>query len=262
MAKYTLNDALVALARYVLPIQEGAATSGAVTYLADNVRVAADEQFNNGVIFFLTGTFAGTYAVVTDYDVATGKFTFASVSGAGIATGTLYMACALISGANLYHMIGAINQALASIGDVLDEDTTLTTVDTQESYDLPTGVFNVQKLEIARSTDEPYNWDNHSHFKEINDDLRIPYQYACLGTGYPMRLTYLAPHSTLDGATDPISNNVNKEWLKLQSAINLIQSLANRGVNWSKFKVIFEQAQERVIHIRPKQGIVISVKGA
>jgi len=259
---YTLNDALLTLASYALPIHDGIATGGSTTQLIDTVRIQANDTFNNGVIFFRTGTYANTYAVVTDYASATGIFTFAALTGAGIVAGVQYAVFSLMSGLNLYDMIHALNQALQDCGDVLQEDETLTTVDEQEEYDLPTGVYHVRKVQIAQDTAAPWNWRLCSHWDELGAHLRIPYQYSWIDTGYKIRLTYKAKHAALSVSTSEVSSQINTEWLKFTAAINLIRSLANRGSNWSDYKTIYEEAQQKVITMRPTYGIDVMVKGA
>lgn len=259
---YTLNDALLSVVRYCLPKHAGAATGGSITTLVDSVRKLANDQVNDGVIFFLSGTFAGQYRQISNYASNTGTFTFSTVGGAGIVSGVLYEAFQLMSGANPYDIISAINQALADLGEVLQEDDTLTTVDQQESYDLPAGVYNIKGVEIGASTSEPYQWRPFTHYKEMNGALRIPFQFSPLGDGYPIRLTYRTPHDVLDSYGDEISYQVNHEWLTYQSAINLIQNLANRGGNWADYKVVFEKAEDRVVHIRPLHGTTVVIHGA
>lgn len=261
---YTLNNALLAVSRYMLPKHSGAATGGSQTTLVDATRKQANDQFNNGVIFFITGSFAGQYATVTDYASSTGTFTFASIGAPGIVAGVQYEAFALMSGLNLYDIIGAINQALDTVGDVLQEDdSSLTSVDGQETYTLPTGVYNLTKLEFSLDTSAPYMWRPHHHWDELNGELRIPNQYAYRGDGYLMRLTYKAPHDTLADYDDEVSHQVNTEWLKFAASINLMQSLANRGANWKDMKTLFEKAEERVTSMRPlKRGVSVMVKTA
>lgn len=258
---YTLNDALLAVSRYCLAKHSGVCTTASsTTYLIDATRKAANDQFNNGIIFFLTGNNAGRFATITDYASTTGTFTFPTMLAVSI--GDQYEAYRMNSGTNLYDAIGAINQALDTVGDVLQENSALTTVDGQESYDLPTGVYNVKKVEIARNTTTPYRWMPSTHWHEINDDLRIPNQFAYFGTGYTIRLTYKAKHATLDSYDDAINQQVNTEWLKYRAAINLMRSLANRGDDWGEMKTQYEEAQDMVSRLRPLKGITITVQGA
>jgi len=260
---YTLNDALLALASYALPIHDGIATGGSTTQLIDTVRIQANDTFNNGVIFFRTGTYANTYAVVTDYASATGIFTFAALTGAGIVAGVQYSVFSLMSGLNLYDMIHALNQALQDCGDVLQEDETLVTIADQEDYTLPTGVSHVREIHTTSETAAPYYWRPSTHWEEINGKLRFPYQYApASGAGYKIRIGYKAKHAALSVSTSEVSSQINTEWLKYTAAINLIRSLANRGGNWSDYKTIFEEAQQKVITMRPTYGIDVMVKGA
>lgn len=259
---YTLNDALLALARYVLPKHAGVATSGTTNTLTDATFVQANDQFNSGVIFFRSGSFANQYAVITNYASPGGGFSFVDIGAPGISAGNQYEAVALHSGMNLYDMISAINQALAVCGDVMQENTALTTVNGQESYDLPSGVYNVKKVEIARNTTTPYRWMQSTHWHEINDDIRFESQFAYFGDSYVIRLTYLAPHDTLTDYDDVINQQVNPEWLKYTACINLMRSMANRGKNWSDMKAQYEEAQEKVVTMRPLRGIIVTVRGS
>jgi len=259
---YTLNDAMLAVVRYLLPKHSGVATGGSVSTLVDGTFVQANDQFNDGVLFFRSGTFANQFVNITDYLSPGGTFYFSSVGAPGIVAGVRYEAFATHSGMNVYDIISAINQALDTVGDVLQEDETLTTVDGQESYDLPAGVYNLHMVQIAQDTSTPYKWTPCLHWKELNDDLRIPNQYAYFGTSYPIRLTYLAKHDTLDTYDDAISQQINTEWLKYAASINLMQSMANRGANWRDMQTLYEKAEERVTRMRPKKGILVSVQAA
>jgi len=260
---YTLNDALLALSRYCLAKHGGISTAlGTNSTLVDATRKGANDQFNNGIIFFLSGAYAGQFATVTDYASTTGTFTFSPSMAASIQPSVQYEAYQMVSGLNMYDAIGAINQALDTVGDVLQENTALVTVDGQESYDLPSGVYNVQTVEIARETSTPYRWMPSTHWHEINDDLRFPNQFAYFGDDYTIRLTYLAPHDTLADYDDVVNQQINTQWLKYKAAVNLLRSQANRGVAWGEMKTQYEEAQDRLTTLRPKKGISVVVKGA
>jgi len=254
----TLNDMLLAVSRFSLVMHSGAATGGGTTTLVDNLRKQISDQFNAGIIFFLTGTNAGKYTMVADYDGATGTFTF-STTGL-VVSGVLYEACALSSGANMYDIVRAINQALFELGDIptiidyVDDATLISATDTEE-YALPTGVRNVRQMWVAGATSAPYKWRKFTHFTENNGYLYIPYQYTgYLGDGYPLRLKYYAPHSVLDTYEDVVNPNVNKQWLTYAASVNLLRSLGTRIKSWGEVKVPFEEAQQKVISVRPLVG--------
>lgn len=59
----------------------GVAESGTATTLVDGDRTEASDYFNGYTIRITGGTGAGEYATVTDYDQATGTFTFTALSG-------------------------------------------------------------------------------------------------------------------------------------------------------------------------------------
>lgn len=249
---------LLAVSRFSLITHSGAATGGSTITLVDNLRKQISDQFNAGIIFFLTGTNAGKYTMVTDYDGTTGTFTFSTM--AAVVSGVLYEACALSSGANMYDIITAINQALFELGDIptlidYDDDNTLISDTDAEEYTLPTGVQNVRKMWVAGATSSPYKWKNFTHFSENDGMLHIPYQYTgYLGDGYPLRLKYYAAHDTLDTYEDEVNPNVNKQWLTYAASVNLLRSLGTRVRSWGEVKVPFEEAQQKVIAIRPLVG--------
>lgn len=70
-------------------LEGGTADSADATTLVDATRLESDDYFNDWVIYIVNGTGVGSYAVVTDYEKATGTFTVADwLDAQGVAGGT------------------------------------------------------------------------------------------------------------------------------------------------------------------------------
>jgi hypothetical protein len=257
----TLSDILLSVAEYVLPIQRGVVTTGDTVTpfvtITDATFKQSPGQFTNGVLFFLTGTHAGKFVVITDYNSTTGVFTFADV-GASIVAGVQYAAFALKAGANLYDLIASVNQSLREqAGHIRYKDATLLTITDEDEYTIPSGVSNIIKVEIARDTAAPYNYEPFTHWDEEDGLLKIPYQHMlsdAYSADHKVQITYMKKHATLDTYEDAIDPQINTNWLKFQSAINLIHTMANRGIGFEEFRVILDEAQQKVVTMRPTSG--------
>ena len=261
MTARTLNDILLTVCEYALPRQSGAAESGSVTTLVDSVRKQSPGGFTSGVLFIKTGTHAGKFFPVTTYDGSTGTFTFPTVTGA-ISAGVQYAAFEVEAGGNLYDFISAVNQSLRDLGVIPAEDETLTTVVDQEAYNLPTGVSDVVAVWVAEDLTAPYNYRPHRHWDEVGGTLRFHTGYAPAWASYKIRLKYMTAHATLDTYEDAISRYINWNWLKYQTIVNLVRSLSNRGHNWDRYKNIFEEAQARLVNLRPWNETMLVIKAA
>jgi hypothetical protein len=141
----------------------GAATSssGNATTLIDTTGLVnyPDDHFNGGTIWLLSGANAGKSRAITDFVASTTTLTFAT-AGTNIASGVQWEACdnKFVTYQDLRQ---AVNMAILESGKILGEpDETLTTVDGQWVYDLPTGVYDVEKVmvvtDIGETTEAEY----------------------------------------------------------------------------------------------------------
>lgn len=226
----TLASATLDLAR-ILPItvvdsvatSDGAAgkttlVDGSFAYSSSD-STPPDDYYNGGTIFFKSCTntgLNGTTAIVTDYVRTGGTFTFAA-------------AAAQTKSGDTYSVINrdfprvklrqCINQALAEIGGEDAQNTALTTVADQMTYDLPAGVYNVIKVEVAASTTSPYGYVEHHHWAEVNDDIAFIEGHQPTNTGYIIRLTYRVPWAELTADSSAVADLINPNWLTWKAAV-------------------------------------------
>lgn len=220
----TLASATLDIARLINNVVEGTATGGSTTTLIDtgfpyrpNLSAPPDDFYNQGTIWFLSGTsIIGTTAIITDWAQSTTTFTFATL--AATASGARYAVCDRTY--PRYVLRQAVNSVLAEIGGEDAENTSLTTVADQMTYDLPNGVYNVIRVEIATSLSAPYGYVEipTNKWREMNDDIVFEDFYQPTATGYTIRLTYRVPLSELTSDTGAIPDLYNSDWLRWAGA--------------------------------------------
>lgn len=223
----TLFSATRAIAKFIPGnvVVDGAATSdGAAgkTTLVDNAAwfvspttLPADDYFNGGTIWFIdqvTGSANDGYtAIITDYSSSTGTYTFAAIN-AQTKTGDTYSASNRMYPRFILRQ--AVNYALADIGGEDLYNTATTTVADQMNYDLPSGVYNILRVEQATSTSSPYGYVPLNHWREINDDIFFEDGYQPSSTGYILRLTYRIPFAELTADTSALPDLADMNWVK------------------------------------------------
>ena len=208
---------------------EGAATgSGAVgkTTLVDSAAwfvspttLPPDDYFNGGTIWFIdavTGTSNdGDTAIITDYTSSTGTYTFAAIDAQTL-TGDTYAACPRFYPRFILRQ--AVNHALSEVGGEDLQNTSLTSVANQMTYDLPAGVYNVQRVEVATSTATPYDYITLNHWREINDDISFDEHHQLTTAGFTIRLTYRVPFADLTTDAGALPDLVDMNWIKWAGA--------------------------------------------
>ncbi len=213
----TLATALLRVAELITRIRTGVSTAaGTTTTLVDSALTEPADFWNGGLLWFLTGALVGKTAQISDYALAGTTLTFpaqtqAPGAGSAYALANLeYPRAALVS---------AINTALVEMGSLPNEDTSLSTVADQEEYDLPAGVSDVRKVEIATATAAPYRYFEHRYWQEVpSGHLRIDPDYFP-DSGYTIRLTYQAPHAAVALDADLISAYLPIEHLAYKAAV-------------------------------------------
>jgi len=235
---YTRAQATLKLAR-LLPnceVIEGTATGGSTTTLVDTditvSRALPDDWFNGGPIWFRSGNNDGKTATITDWANSTGTFTFATQSGA-CAASDLY--AATNNDYPYYVLAMAINDALVDrIPNVPAEysDATFITVSDQMDYNLPAGVYNVHKVEVATSTSTPYNYIPTYRWREIGGQISFDEGAQYSAAGYRIRLTYVVPPSETTADTDTINDLIHPDWLAWEAAVFCLRwKLGLKGSN-------------------------------
>lgn len=216
----TLLDVSLKVAKEVMDVIEGTATGGSTTTLADTVLLASfpNDHFNNGRLWIKSGTHAGEIYTVTDFTTTTGVATFASVTGA-IAAGVRYAIAR-----NNYpwdQIVSAIQRALDSTW-VTGIDSTLEGDGETLEFTLPTGVYDVKRVELQDTAVANSERNNSTHYKETTTGkLRFDYGYAPRD-GYTIHVYYRDQHAELTDYSVVISNEINVEWLKWAAAQELL----------------------------------------
>lgn len=211
----TLAEATLELARKLCTVIEGVATGGSTTTLIDTTRAEPDTYFTGGVIWFKSGNNAGKSAAVSSYSSTTDTFTFATQTGA-CASGNLYAASTWEYPRWL--LISAINSALKTITLPQQQDISTVVVGEQEEYTLPTGVQNVDRVEILASSTDPYSGTPHYNWEEIDGTLVFDEGLAPL-SGDLIRLTYSPAHTEISSDTSEISSYIHIDYLTWEAAV-------------------------------------------
>ena len=221
----TLFSATLDLAKILGNVIESTATGGSTTTLVDTAfprTPPPDDAYNYGTLFLIScaqTTLNNTTAIVTDWVSTTKTFT----------VGTLG---ATITATDRYAFVDkdwprdvlrrAVNQAIQSLGALPDLYTlaTFVTVADQEAYALPSGVYNVKRVEIATSTSTPYYYIKHHHWTEKDGYIYFDTGFELPDAGYLIRLTYEVPSAELTTDAGTISNYIHPDLLKWEAAVN------------------------------------------
>lgn len=214
---YTLFDTALALARIISDVFEGVASGGSTTTLVDSDIPSGypNDHFNNGTIFLLSGNNASKSAIISDYDSTTWTFTFPTQAGACAANDRYG---AMDADYPKHILVQSINKALIEIGDLIATNTALTTVEDQEEYTLPAGVYNVKRVEVAQYTTEPYGWQIQRSWQEREGKLIFLRGAVPTDDDLTIRLTYMDPPTELTADSDTISVYIHRERLAWMAA--------------------------------------------
>lgn len=223
----TLADALIATHELLDYVMYGTATgAGTTTTLVDTgfaTKEFADDYWNYGTIYFLSGTLIGKTAVVSDFAKSTGTVTFPTQTGAP-GTCSYAIVSARYTRAEL---VSSINTALRKIGTIPQEDSTLATTDDTYEYTLPSGVTNIQRVEVALDSDADTYYTS-TQWEEAKDAGKLRFYGDPPSGGYTLRLTYDGVHSAISTDAATVSSYVNLERLKYEAAVQAIMNRMQR----------------------------------
>jgi hypothetical protein len=209
----TLAEAILALSKVLQNTIEGTATGGSTTTLEDALRKEAEDYYDGGTLWFLSGSLSGKTAVVMDW-VPT-RFTVLTQTAA-VAAGVSYAA----AGGEFpkWLMVQKINEAYELLA-IPQTNETLITVAYQESYTLPAGVYNVKRVEVAGSSASPYYYGVSLNWYELNGKIYFDTGSEPIEDAYPIRLSYLPRLADLSSDTDVLNDQVPLEALKWHAAV-------------------------------------------
>ena len=223
---YKFGAACLDLARELTDVMDSAATADGSTTpfitLIDTsmpIPTPADDFYNQGTIFFTSGANIDLMRRVTDFTNSTGTYQF-NIPATGITARTAALDTYSVMDRHipLYVLKQSINKALMQIGDVDKLDVTTVTVADQLSYTLPSGVFHVKRVEVGTSLTTPYDYEEISHWEEVNGVLIFKTGHAPDAAGYLLRITYNAPYTAITADTTAIATNISPEYIKWVAA--------------------------------------------
>lgn len=225
MTIHTLQSATLEVAKIITSVQgPEVATGGSATTIINtgSYNPYADDYWNNGTIWVMSGNNAGKSAIITDWVQSTETWTFP----------TMTLLCAA---ADVYYVANkdypqqilrqGVNVALQSISGLDYEDATLTTVADQMDYALPSGVYNVKRVEVAANTSAPYDYDvvDGAYWRTVGTNISLAEGHQFTSTGYYIRLTYNIPSTAITTDAGTIPDAVAIDWLKWAAAVHCLR---------------------------------------
>lgn len=200
----------------------GTATGGSTTTLIDTngLKLVDNDYYNEGSLFILKDaggaiSLTGTFSGVKDFNSTSKTLTLYTAMATPITADDIYGV------ANrrypIFLLTQKINNVLMLDGDIPVEDTSLTTVANQLTYDLPDGVIARDLRQVWVATDTTagrldyvpvVNWKIRHASAGSAGDLELDYE---LPAGYNLLLRYATPHAELRDATDALHNAVHPD---------------------------------------------------
>jgi hypothetical protein len=247
----TLSYAMLDVARLLGGLRSGTATGGTTTTLVDTARTEEAEYWKGGTIWIMSGTQVGACLKIKSFSGNTITF-FDTLSGAIVAGVEYYVFPPEYAMDELRH---AIQIALNELGDIVDSDDTLTTDPDDEYYALPSGVYNIFRVEIATSDADPYGYYPNYYWKELNGNLHFLAGKKPGTDGFKIRLWYKAPHASVFEYSDTISDSVDRSWLSWAGVAGVLRnSIAVTGKDKAINIDLLNQAMMREQDLRNRQN--------
>jgi hypothetical protein len=212
----TLAEMTRLVAQGCTVVQEGTATGGDTTYLEDSQLVAQTQKLDGGTLWMLSGLNAGLAAIIKNS--APKKIIIYDTLDDALAEGDRYA----VANADFpfEQLIQFINDAM---GKQLGIDETTTTVSGQTVYDLPTGVSDIDGVEIVNNLGET-NEDMgiNTHWKERAGQILFDKGFEPDGSAI-MRLLYRKTYDRLSAFDDVVDPALNVEWLMWDAIVLALQ---------------------------------------
>jgi hypothetical protein len=277
MAK-TLFDLTYELARLLGVVSEGVATGGSTTTIADTVERTEANDFWNGGSAWITYDAAGAgaapqgeYSFVSDFANSGGILTLRSTLTAAVAANDRYAVAGLRYPLQL--LIQKVNEVLSTIPIRKDDISTLTIVDSQTEYSLPSDVWEVKELWLQTNVDDTndtqpvriYDWEFRKSATGTANKIILGRQFSADDI---VNVVYLTNHQTLRVATDKLDDTIHINrvlydaavrcllWYKakvgdsdtsVNDLLNLYQGMAAEMNN--RFNVSYPKKSAKTIHL-------------
>ena len=209
---HTLFEAVLRLARELLLVRQGVATSGNTVTLTDTASNFPEDTWIGGTIFIPTDY---VFRVISSH--VGNAFSFASI-GTNVIAGNPYE----VANADLPLdvLVSAINSAIQAM-TILEQDISLTVENQQDTYTLPDAAANLLAVEIAQNAIAPFGFVQHQHWDVMEGTLHFPANFNPGQVGNSIRLTYRKPFTPLTSEIDAIPNGVDLDclhWLAVEDA--------------------------------------------
>lgn len=193
----------------------GTATGGTTSTLIDTAREEPADFWQGGTLFVFTGDNADLIEQV--YYSAGSEIGINETLTDAIVAGDTY---GLVQPKfNLNLLKQAANNAITSDKHITTDESLVVVAD-QEAYDLPSGVGNIKRVEIANNDAAPYDYEINHYWYEANGKLYFDADQIPSEAGNKIRLWYMAQRSEL-ALTADLPEDITYEWVLWQTVVNL-----------------------------------------
>jgi hypothetical protein len=198
---------MLEVARLMGGVREGTVTSGTVSTLVDTAMDEPADTFTGGTLFMLSGTNDNLCCVVTSHQFG-GRLVIPTLTAAIAAADTYAVAPNKFPKHILKQAVNAVLRDLKVMGS----NSTLTVTTDTQAYTLPSGVFDVRRVEVERDDDD-LDYERNHHWKELNGVLYFDPGHEPGDTGKAIRVWYAKDHGEL-GDAGTVDNDVDIRYLK------------------------------------------------
>ena len=244
----TLAEMTLKIAREITEVLDGTATTGATNSITDTLNLTQQNQWwDKGAAWIRSGAHAGKVAIVTSY--AGSKLSFTAFDAVSVGTCLFSVARAIYP---YRALVQAVNNALAEVR-VTYTDETLDGDDETLEFTLPTGVKNLERIEIDDQTLTPARVYPSHHWKERGGKVKWDYGYPPLEGTNNIRLFYKDYHAVLTDYDDEIHEDVNEEWLKWKACEHALYWGIKQYQNAKEYRMeeLMNKAMERQKNLIP-----------
>ena len=168
---FMLFDMILGAHDYVGTINYGVSSAGTTIALNDRSESSghADDQFNNGTIFFIQSTNASIekqYRRITDYDASSGEYVFTTISSA-VTAATQYGVATPEFNLTLTERLA--NDALRSLGPLIYANRSITSSANQRVYTISTAISTAGSGTFGKYS-KPFQIDIQGRTGSSSDD--------------------------------------------------------------------------------------------
>ena len=168
---FQLFDMILGAHDYVGTVNYGISSAGTTVSLNDRSESSghADDQFNNGTIFFIQSTNASIekqYRRITDYDASSGEYVFTTISSA-VTAATQYGVATPEFNITLTERLA--NDALRSLGPLVYANRSITSSANQRVYTISTAISTAGSGTFGKYS-KPFQIDIQGRTGSSSDD--------------------------------------------------------------------------------------------